>query len=461
MGEILCTIERDQYGRVKYVPGDGVGVEGSGPIGWLSKTQITPHTKLFHFLVIGQYIPEDDDYVVFESIGKGTAVGRLSWYVGSKYTVFRMNDPNYLALGELAVERASIFGRRHYDYMLYVKVFAWALGYWTKELATGHWPPRPVRPEQIPYKTDRDFICIELYFAIWNLVGRRIRAHGHAPVPGEVIDAVNRGRLVIIDQHNGDEEGWREPRVTIKPPVWATLGKAAEHITRGDLVGLSADGLVRVVKAAPPIEPEEHLKTRFQEVQAKKIETEIMGEPGVIWDGGKLAEMLCQVFDISPADVYRVNVDARVGEVARVTAYGYAKTTEGKLDKLKSYALHYTIEPDVPPPPRSLPGPDFVARPKGQKRNKNHVYRQPYGYPIRLCDWTEADPEALDVAFVKDVDAGTNLKNFLFSIIGKKPVCAHCWAIVKGDRNPPVGEKPNRPPTDAAVEMVNGKGDGE
>jgi hypothetical protein len=435
LGEILCTIERDQYGRVKYVPGDGVGVEGSGPIGWLSETQITPHTKLFHFLVIGRYIPEDDDYEIFESIGKGTAIGRLSWYAGSKYMVFRINDANYMALGEMAIERASVFGRRHYDYALYVKLFAWALGYWKKELATGHWPPRPVRPEQIPYKTDRDFICIELYFAIWNLVGRRIRAHGHAPVPGEVIDAVNRGRLVVIDQHDGEEEAWRKPRKTITPPVWATLGKAAEHITRGDLVGLSEDGLVRIVKAGPPAEQEGRMAERFNEERAKILDKSIMGEPGILWDGGKLAELLCQVFGLSPDDVFRLTVDAQVGEAARITTYGYAKTTEGKLFKLKQYAINYTAKSKVSPPPKKfISGLDMIARPKGQKRNKIHIYRQPHGYPIRLCDWVYEEQEDIDIIFYGRGD--TTLKNLLFSsgYLEQNQVCLHCWRVLLGER---------------------------
>lgn len=246
--ERLCSIERDSRGRVIYRPGDGFGVEGGGPIGTLSERAVIPHTKLFHFGVIGDYIEREDDYVILESIGKGTAVGRLSWYASKRYTVFRMNDPDYEALGREAAERASAFGRRHYDYALYLKLFAWALGYWSKELATGHFPPRPVRPNQIPYKTDQDFICIELYFAVWNLVGRRIRAHGSAPVPAAVIEALTRGRLVVIDGHDGVAAHWRTPRGPVQL-FRASLGRAAEDISTGDLVGLGADGRVYVDEA--------------------------------------------------------------------------------------------------------------------------------------------------------------------------------------------------------------------
>lgn len=351
MNEALnFIVERDNLGRVRYYPGDGVGVVGGGPIGTISEKAIVPHTNLYHFFVIGDYIEEDDDYVILESIGKGTAVGRLSWYATKRYTVFRMNDPDFVRLGKLATERASEYGRRRYDYALYLKLFTWALGYWSKELATGHWPPRPVTPDMIPYKTDRDFICIELYFAIWNLVGRRIRAHGHAPVPAEVILAVKRGTLAVIDYHNGDVDKWRIPRGAAGN-YWAFLGRAAEDIAKDAMVGIGQDGLVR---PAAVVEPE-------------------------IVEGKVQAVALSR-------DTLRVKRESK---------------------------------------------PDIVARPKGQARNKFHVYRQPYGYPIRLCDWAAEDMDNLLPVVIPD---NMTLKNFIYSHIPEARMCSHCWAVVKGDR---------------------------
>lgn len=353
---LKCTIERDRLGRVFYRAGDGVGVVGSGPLDWLSENAITPKTKLFHFFVLGDYIEEDDDYVILESIGKGTAVGRLSWYSTKQYTVFRMNDPDYVALGKLAAERASIFGRRHYDYALYLKLFTWAAGYWLKEIATGHIPPRPARPDMIPYKTDRDFICIELYFAIWNLVGRRIRAHGHAPVPAEVILAVKRGTLAVIDYHNGDAEEWRTPRGVDRRP-WATLGRAGEDIKKDVLVALGTDGLIR---PAAIVEPE-------------------------IVDG-----------------------------------------------ELKAVALPGATVGDAR---KREPGPDLVAIQRGQRRNKIHVYRQPFGYPIRLCDCVAQDKE--DINIVHTSGQNMTLKQFISEhtrYLDTGRMCLHCWRVLLGER---------------------------
>jgi len=213
MKELKGILAFDKRGRTVYQPGDIVGVKAKGGIiPWLSKNAIVPQTDLFHFLLIGDQV--GDDYEILESIGKGVAVGRLSWYKDREYTVFRVNTPNSLALGEKVMRFASKFGRHSYDWKLYVRIFAWALGYWLKEIAKLHFPPRPVYPTMIPYKSDQDFICIELVFEAWRNVlpgngGVRIREHGHAPVPAEMILAQERGDLYVIDQHDGNPDTWR------------------------------------------------------------------------------------------------------------------------------------------------------------------------------------------------------------------------------------------------------------
>jgi len=204
MKDLKFNLSFDQRGRVIYQPGDIVGVVGKGIIPWLSYHAIVPQTDLFHFLLIGGHADVIDDYNILESIGKGTAFGRLSWYKDRQYIVFRVNHEDGERMGNLAVKLASKFGRHKYDWKLYLKIFAWALGYWTKEIFTGHIPPRPVRPTQIPYKTDQDFICIELVFETWKQVGFPIRKLGHAPVPAEVILARERGDLEAIDSHDGN-----------------------------------------------------------------------------------------------------------------------------------------------------------------------------------------------------------------------------------------------------------------
>jgi len=211
----MKALSFDQRGRVIYQPGDIVGVVGGkGPLTWLSYHAIVPQTDLFHFLLIRDRIGVEDDYEILESIGKGTAIGRLSWYKNRQYIIFRVNHEDVERMGNLAAKLASTYGRHRYDWKLYAKIFAWALGYWLKEIVTLHIPPRLVYPAQIPYKTDQDFICIELVFEAWKMVGFRIREHGHAPVPAEVILARARGDLEAIDSHDGNPATWR----TVKSP---------------------------------------------------------------------------------------------------------------------------------------------------------------------------------------------------------------------------------------------------
>ena len=321
MKDLKFRLSFDERGRVKYQPGDIVGVRGGkGPITWLSYHCVVPQTNLFHFLLIG-YPINGGDYTILESIGKGPALGRLSWYKNREYVVFRVNHEDGESLGERAWRLASKFGRRRYDWKLYAKIFAWALGYWTKEIFTGHIPPRPVYPTMIPYKTDQDFICIELVFEAWKEVGFRIREHGHAPVPAEVILARDRGDLEAIDQHDGNPATWR----TMKSPLYtAARGIVEKHVPKA--------------------------------------------------------------------------------------------------------------------------GGDIIGRQGGQRRNRTHIFRQPYGYPIRLCDWTAQDVESIERIGEAQGLTGPAQKEALVMALDWAEatkgavICKHCRAAVKGKRGPLMGE---------------------
>ncbi len=71
-------------------PADIGATRGSGPLLWLSQHLIEPKTDRIHFFVIGDYLPWDNDYVILESIGKGIAVGRLSYYAPEDVEIYRV-----------------------------------------------------------------------------------------------------------------------------------------------------------------------------------------------------------------------------------------------------------------------------------------------------------------------------------------------------------------------------------
>ena len=61
------------------------------------------------------------------------------------------------------------------------------------------------------------------------------------------------------------------------------------------------------------------------------------------YTGLKLNQSICEMLNIDPTDVYRIVIDCRAREVARVTIYSYARTDEGKLHKFADIVKHYEI----------------------------------------------------------------------------------------------------------------------
>lgn len=86
---------------------------------------------------------------------------------------------------------------------------------------------------------------------------------------------------------------------------------------------------------------------------------------------------------------------------------------------------------------------DIIGRQGGQKRNRTHIYRQPLGYPIRLCDWTSQDKDTIES--FGEVAQGANgpaAKEALVMALdwAEKTkgavICKHCRATVQGKREP-------------------------
>lgn len=55
-----------------------------------------------------------------------------------------------------------------------------------------------------------------------------------------------------------------------------------------------------------------------------------------------------------------------------------------QIDRLAEVYAQTEIDKIVPKP--NQPGPDIIARQGGQKRNRYHIYEQPQGWPVRVCD---------------------------------------------------------------------------
>ena len=258
---IKCARNFDDDGRIVLQKGDIVGLIGKGLTGWANRNFVRPRTELFHWLLIGDYLPSEDDYTTLESVNKGVTVGLLSWYQGRAYSVFRLNDADSEHKGRIAYNRASKFGRHRYDWFM-------AAGLFFTWVRHGF---RPLHVSQIPYERDDRFLCTELIFEAYRLVGVILREKGHAPLPAEIKLAAWRGDLVSIDIHNGIAADWRVKRQPVPNPLadvvmamadaspdsrvfqrdpanhvlWVAFGIAGERIKRADFVGIDpTDGKV-------------------------------------------------------------------------------------------------------------------------------------------------------------------------------------------------------------------------
>jgi len=96
-------------------------------------------------------------------------------------------------------------------------------------------------------------------------------------------------------------------------------------------------------------------------------------------------------------------------------------------------------KPKPEPEPPKARG-DIIARQGGQKRNRVHVYRQPFVHPIRLCDWIHVDVETIERIGEAQGLGGPAEKEALAAALDWVEVnkgvriCKHCQAIVKGKR---------------------------
>lgn len=89
---------------------------------------------------------------------------------------------------------------------------------------------------------------------------------------------------------------------------------------------------------------------------------------------------------------------------------------------------------------------DIIGRQAGQKRNRTHVYRQPFGYPIRLCDWVAQDIDSIErIGETQGITGGPAELNALEVALDWAEaykgavICKHCLAIAQGKRGPVIG----------------------
>jgi len=187
----------DIYPRL--FPADIGATRGKGPLLWFSQRLLEPKTDRIHFFIIGDYLPWDDDYVILESIGKGIAVGRLSFYKPEDVEIYRVNLGSGPLVHKLAHElrrrvaaELTRVGRARYDYILYIQLILGALSL----LLRGKLPPW--KPEQVPYGRNKAYICTEAARYGWRAVGHPIFPEGVAPTPSAFKQALIEKKMRMV-----------------------------------------------------------------------------------------------------------------------------------------------------------------------------------------------------------------------------------------------------------------------
>lgn len=162
---------------MKLESGDIFAVKGEELLAKLASKLTRPYTDRFHFGLIWRKI--GDDYLILESIGKGIAVGRLSFYDGQDVKIYRVDCPAHLR--HQAPDELTKWGRSKYDYLLILKIVI--QGFWVifKNLCKGE-GIHPIRAEDLTWSHDAALVCTEAVDIAYLSIGVSLTG-GIIPLP--------------------------------------------------------------------------------------------------------------------------------------------------------------------------------------------------------------------------------------------------------------------------------------
>jgi hypothetical protein len=187
-----------------YWPGDFVGLRPSGRsriVAVAMSKVFTPATELEHWFLIGKYIPEENDYVIYESIpSHGVAVGRLSWYDGCIYQVYRVNRPDAAAIGVKIIDEVSLFGRRDYGYLSILDMLAGIINIERNEWQKYKRLRRVTMYDMSGYMSRTGELCTQLVHDVPLRLGIDILPKGMAALPPAFIAAAEAGIIREVTQ---------------------------------------------------------------------------------------------------------------------------------------------------------------------------------------------------------------------------------------------------------------------
>jgi len=175
-------------------PGDIGAVKKTGILVWLSQRLLTPWTDRFHHFILWKRLGEDD-FIILESIAKGLAIGKLSWYKDKDVKFYRVDCPEDLR--HAAPDGLIDWGRSHYDYLLVAKILGGMLVAWAKILWKEH-RIRKLRAEDLPYGTNDALICTEGPDVAYDSVAVNVIPLGVIPIHTTFKQAELDGRMAEL-----------------------------------------------------------------------------------------------------------------------------------------------------------------------------------------------------------------------------------------------------------------------
>lgn len=174
-----------------------VATKKKGVTGWFLEKIFSPRTDRVHHVLIRGYVPEVDDYEFIESIriglfGKGIRHGYLfEEYEGIDVEIYTVNaiDPATAKMAPLELIR---FGKSPYDFFLIISVMVQIPWIIMRNLLKER-RLRKLRAEDFSYKVDTSFLCTEVYWHAYHLVGVDIVPMGVLPFPSAYKEALDKG----------------------------------------------------------------------------------------------------------------------------------------------------------------------------------------------------------------------------------------------------------------------------